>query len=338
MAVLFMDSCDHLSTVAQLDDKYDPASSASLVIAAAGRFGGTCYEMDNDIEYLRRDFPSTTTMVMGCSFRMDNANVAMSQFDRLMSLEESALQHISIGVHYNRIRVNLGSGSGATIQTTLPMVKSEVWHHLEWKVFLSATVGTVEVWLDGLQVMNETGQDTTNGGVPEFTQARWFGQNSGRDVRYDDLFLDSANLLGESRVDLIMPDGDGNYTELGTTFPASPTTHWDKVEELTPDSDTSYNNGTAVNQRDTFTMENLTAITTQTIHAVQQFCYAKHDGSATNFSMRFRISGTDYAGTSQALAAAYAYLLEVSDLDPNAGPGAWTETVINALESGYEEL
>ena len=77
-------------------------------------------------------------------------------------------------------------------------------------------------------------------------------------------------------------------------------------------------------------MGSMLDITSETIFGIQQFNFGRHTGSATNYRSKLRISGTDYNGASTALAAAYTYLLEQWDTNPDAG--AWTESVINGIE------
>lgn len=339
MGLLFLDSCDHITTTAQADLKTNAATAIDGFETTGGRFGGGAYRLDGAFDIVVRGIANHTTVVAGAAFKM-NPFDSMDVFNVLLRFSEAGVtDHVTVGIHHGAIRVKRGGGAGTLLGTsaTRPILNS-LWHYVEAKVFLSDTVGTVEVHVDGVQVLSLTVKDTLNGGAGVIDQITWGAPFTGSDTWIDDLYIDDTNILGDLRIDLLMPDGDGNYTELGTTFPASPTTHWDKVEEIGPDDDTSYNNGSAVNQRDTFTMGNLTAITAQTIHGIQQVTYGKHDGTATNHRAKLRISSTDYDGASLALASSYGYLLEIWDLDPNAGPGAWVESVINAMESGYEEL
>ena len=340
MGLLFLDSCDHITSTAQADLKTDATTTIDSFTTTGGRFGGGAYVLDHAFDVVTRIIPNHTTIVAGAAFRAANPLDAMDSFNLLLRVGEAGVvDHVTVGLHNGLIRATRGNGGGTVLGTsTARVIRNNKWHFVEAKIVLSDTVGTVEVHVDGVQVLNLTSQDTLNGGAGVIDRVQWGGVNNGSDTWIDDLYIDDTNILGDSRIDLIMPDGDGNYTELGTTFPASPTTHWDKVEEIGPDGDTSYNNGTVVNQRDTFTMGNLAAITTQTIHGIQQVTYGKHDGTATNHRSKLRISATDYDGTSLALGSAYGYHLEIWDQDPNAGPGAWVESVINGMESGIEEL
>ncbi len=336
MSVLFMDSVDHYTTTVQTDEKWDAGSSISAVQAGQGRFGGAAIDLDGSFENLEFLVSDLTTIVMGGAVRMENIVDQMDQFSQLLVCDEAGVAvHISIGNNFGRVRVTRGLGNGTELEeSTQQVFFSNTWHYIEAKVVLSNTVGSVFVDVDGIRIITLINQDTLNGGagVIDRVQFRTLGTI---EALWDDMYVDTDTILGDSRCDLLMPDADGNYTEFGVTQGSG--THALNVDELTPDDDTTYNEGTGAAERDTFTMENLAAITSQTIHAVQHVNWAKFDPSATNFSPRFRISGSDFAGTLVALAAAYSYFFEVWNQDPNA-TAAWTESVINGLESGYEEL
>jgi hypothetical protein len=206
-------------------------------------------------------------------------------------------------------------------------------------VTISDTVGQVTIDVDGVNVLNTAATLDTRVGATgvcsriEFRSARVNGL-------WDDCYIATTtggqitSFIGDARIDNIMPDGAGNYTEFGATTGGA--THWQLVDEIGPDGDTTKITSTAANQRDTFTHANLSAITTQTIHAVQQTAYAKHDGTATNFRTKLR-RVADHDGASQAGGASYGYFREVWEQDPQAA-AAWTETNVNATEGGVESL
>jgi len=338
MAMIFIDGLDYASVEAEVLDKWDAGSSIGTFSTSTGRFGGGRVRNSNS-QYLGKSFPGVSTVMVGLAIEFTESMLSEATF---IQFREDVDVHIRIRANHQGIltvthnSIEIGRSIGFAFTTGN-------WHYVEAKCFVHDSTGTVEVYVDGVKVIDLGPIDTRNGGsVGEIDEIRFYGHNS-RDAYYDDFYIADTSggapqndILGDLRIDQLMPDGDGNYTQFGTTFPASPTTHWDKVEEIGPDDDTSYNNATGTAEIDTFTMEALAAITTQTIFAVQQFDYLKHDGTAANYRSKLRISGSDFNGASQALTSAYQYLVEMWDTDPNNG--AWTESVINGMESGYEEI
>lgn len=338
MALLFIDSFDHYNNGTDLDLKWDSSTVIDSVLTAGGRFGGGCAELDGSSDGLRYALSDETTVILAGAVRMDRVNDAMDSGSVLMTFVEAGVTtNIAIGNEFGKCVVKRGTETGTELGRSSDVVfRTATWHFIEARVTLSNTVGVVVVNVDGVEVINLTNQDTINGGAGVIDLIGYKTLSS-IDTRWDDIYIkNDSTFLGDSRIDVLMPDGAGNYSETGTQV-GSANRH-ENVDEQYPDDDTTYNQSTAANQRDTFTMDNLAAITTQTIHGVQQFNWAKHDGTATNHRTKLRISSTDYDGASQALASTYDWYLEMWTQDPNAGPGAWTESVINGMESGYESL
>ena len=342
MALLFVDGFDHIGAQAEYPDKWDNVNSVAYS-ATLGRFGGGCAVMNNTSDDLEKDVGSQQTMIAGGAFQLDNW---LQSGAGLIFFQESTTTHLIIGIQYGDIVIWRGTVNSAN---EVGRTASKIWpiggqyHFIEAKATIDNTAGAVVVHFDGKEVINESTIDTQNGGTATCDRVRFSSPVSG-DNHWDDIYICDTtgsapqnDLLGDCRVDTLYPDGAGNYAEFGTTVGSG--THELNVDDgdAGPDDDTTYNEGTLANERDTFTMDNLPAITSQTIFGVQSFDYAKHDGSATNYRSKLRISAADFNGASQALNAAYTYMLEMWMNDPNAA-AAWTETVINGTESGYEEL
>lgn len=334
MSLLFYDGVDAYTATADIAKKWNASSGAS-VSSGTGRFGGNCLQMAANSFYTEAAFTGAATIVAGgATYRNSIAASGLMQF------REGTTIHIEVGIRLSG-GIYVKRGFTEIFHGAIGAISSGVWQEIEIKVNIHDTTGTVDVWVDGINVVSISGTDTRNGGTGVCDNVRFFGSSA--TTRWDDCYvLDTAgsapqnNVLGDARVDTLRPDGDGNYTEFGTVTGGS--THYTEVDDSAPDSDTTKITSTAANQRDTFTMGNLAAITSQTIFGVQHVSYAKRDGTATNFRHKFRISATDYDKGSKALTSAYTYYVDISELDPNAGPGAWVESVINGLESGVESL
>ena len=110
------------------------------------------------------------------------------------------------------------TGNGTVLGTTAaPAVTAHAWHHVETKIFLSATVGTVEVRVNGVTVLNLTGQNTlgaTGSCTQTITGCPTFDQVSGWPTYFKDLIwwdtTGSSNndFLGSCHVYSLIPDGD----------------------------------------------------------------------------------------------------------------------------------
>ena len=110
---------------------------------------------------------------------------------------------------------------------------------------------------------------------------------------------------GNSGIYLLTPDGPGNYTNIPTLVGAA--THWEAVDDVPPDNDTSYVEGDVVDDEDTYTM---TAVPVSgTITAVKWMARAKLDAAGTGSLARlYRIGGVDYQGSDIPLGVGYTKL------------------------------
>lgn len=328
MSVLFLDGVVHYTSTADLDRKWDESSSGFTIEASGGRFDGPRVVLDGTDQISKTVGGTSTTMVVGFAWK------PTSTFDSVITFNEGSTFHVTINIEPGGVFMIERNNTIEIGRSGLELYKVNQWQYIEVKVLIGdGTSGRVTIRLDGVEVFDLQNVDTRNGETGIIDRIQIFETNG----YYHDFYIEDVDFLGDIRVETLIPDNDGFYTEFGTTVPTSPSTHWDKVEEIGPDSDTSYNEGAAANQRDTFTMSNLVGSGTKTIKAVQQVNYAKHDGTATNHRTKLRLSGVDHDGASKALTSVYEFYREIWDIDPQTGL-AWTEAGINAMESGYEEL
>jgi hypothetical protein len=334
MALLFIDGFDQFTTTGDLALKWG-VQAGNVMSTTLGRFGGHCVDQGIN-DYVQHDFTGVGTVIAGGAFFNEQPPQSTTEIIKFM---EGTTTHVAIHwIEGGFLGVYNNISSTLIAITAKPILKQDHWHWIECQVTISDTVGQVTIDVDGVNVLNTAATLDTRVGATgvcsriEFRSARVNGL-------WDDCYIATTtggqitSFIGDARIDNIMPDGAGNYTEFGT----STGTHWQDCDEIGPDGDTTKITSTAANQRDTFTHANLSAITTQTIHAVQQTAYAKHDGTATNFRLKHRRT-TDNDGASQAGGASYGYFREMWEQDQDAGPGAWTETNVNASEGGVESL
>lgn len=340
MALLFLDGCDHYDARAELADKWTHEDIVS-VDTSGGRFGGGALLLATSDE-VYMDIAGLTEVFAGVQF---NVPTLPTGVEEVMVFGNAANAQISIQVAGFGGSIRVLRGTTEIDNSDGGLVKAGIWHTIEVRVVHNDTTGVVDVRLDGVQVINFSG-DTIPASEVDIDRVEFRSPGGSGNGQLDDFYILDTNggapqntFLGDWKIDTIFPDGDGNYTEFDTTFPASPTTHWDKVEETPTVDDASYNETPTANDRDTFTMGNLPAITAQTIFSVQQVSRAESSvtGGST-FQNMLRISGSDFNGaTHTTTLSTFLYFREIWDNDPNAS-AAWTETVINGMESGVEHI
>jgi hypothetical protein len=174
------------------------------------------------------------------------------------------------GVSYSSadglLRARQGSTTGGTLLgTASSSFAQDTWHVIEWRhQMTSLSSGTTEVWLDGVRVINFTGDNTAGTVLNVVSLALGSITASGSTTIYsgiDDIAINDTSGTanngrpGDGRVVLLVPNGAGSNTGLtrgGTDSGAN----WSQVEELPP-SMTDYVFGATAALRDTYALSDL---------------------------------------------------------------------------------
>ena len=348
MALIFMDSCGDGYATADLPKKYSIVSTPD-VQATEARTGGKAIQMIT-LENITRGVPQLDTYIIGAAFRLDNSAYRPWFF----SFQRGTARQILVGLNtltgvlsIERQIIVSSNELLASAAVTLPL---NTWFYVEARVFVSQTVGTVDVYLNGSSTpaLSFSGNTQPFPGTPDIDNIRIGSSQQpgvGGNMYVDDVYIcdttGSVNnaVLGDVRVDALFPTADGTTTTFATTFPASPTTHWDKVDEISPDGDTSYNESSTPGELDLVTLANLPAISGGgSVKGIQiNIVSRKDDAGARSIREVTRTAATNYTGDTVALATGYTTQEAVRQINPNTGV-LWTEAAVDAIEVGYEVI
>lgn len=332
MALLFMDGVSHYATE-DITKKWSSASNAS-VVSGGGRRGGGALTLTLSTGSITKILPSAiSTVIVGFAF---NANSGTSGSSDLIRFGDGATVHAGLLIDDVNMRIGcFRSGGGVFAYSANNSVPASGYIYVECKVTISDTVGTFEVRIDGATVINLTGLDTRNGGNPTLDRIilRAGMYNGGRfcDIYACDTAGSTNNtFLGDVRIDTLFPNADGNYSQF---TPSSGSDHYALVDESTPNT-SDYNDGSTVGHRDSYAMQNLSALASQTVYGVQALAaISKDDAGAKSAAVMVRSGSTNSDGTSTALSTSQTYLAKIYETDPNTAT-AWTETTVNSMEAG----
>lgn len=276
-----------------------------------------------------------STIVLGCYYRVEGTG-GNSQAD-FSFREGTATTNSHIAVRHIASNRSFDVWRGPSLGTLLGQTADNVynvgaWHHLEIKVVIHDTTGSVEIRLDGATILNLTNQDTRNGGTGVVDRV-YGGTNSGAPYNMDSLYINDTDFLGPCVVEAIKPNAAGNYTQL---TPSAGANYLTVDDAPNPDDDSTYvSSGTATN-KDTYAHGDLTADTSAAVYAVQIGTIARHEGAGGTYRQMHRRSTTDSFGPAHTPPASYGWDGHIWDQDPAAGPGAWTVANVNASEFGVE--
>lgn len=232
---------------------------------------------------------------------------------------------------------------GTTVLGTSSVgIQQGVESYLECKVLLSNTVGTVDLWLNGTNVLSLTGLDTTNGGTTwdEFRFGNLGSQGGEACILYIDEFylLDGSGASGNARFGpcggyATRPNAAGTNSDWTRSTGAD---QWATIDDTLMNGDVDYNATATINARDMLNFPPL-PVNGGVIKGIQGTCEVRTEaGGPSTFQIGVRTAGTTYLGTANPVPASYGVLRECWAVSP-ATSAAFTEAAYNAAEFGYEK-
>jgi len=239
------------------------------------------------------------------------------------------------------IDVRTGSARSTVVgQAVSSPMRQRRFYYIEWEVDIHASAGTTKVWIDGVEVINETGLDTLNGTDDQAAIISTGIENLPQlTACCDHYVLDDGGSsfnarLGDVHVEVIRPDGDGNrndFTRVGGGL-----NNYEAVDDAEEDGDTTYVHSNTVTDDELYTFAALTT-PMDTVEVVKiRMSVRTEDGGYRTIRGRCRSNVTESTGESNDMhEAQYRHTQSFIELDPN-GDIAWTDTAVNAAEFGFE--
>lgn len=277
-------------------------------------------------------FPSIQNVFFGCSIYPEGDLTQVLPNDYTYS-GLFTLTNMNCSIHVNLsitgyLRVYIGS---TLFGSSIGIVPLNTWTYIEFNIKASNTVGIINIKINGTEDSNWTNIDTLSSGTLEsFESLRLStGCLSGK-VSFDDIYIDNSTFHGDCKVELLLPNGAGNYTQ----FTPSTGSNYTCVDEAVP-NDADYVEDSVVGDKDSYNFEALSS--DNIIEGVQLNIRAeKTDAGSKEIRGFTRINSTDYNGNTLALSnTSYLYNKKIWEVNPNTST-AWTKTTIDAAEFGVE--
>lgn len=322
MALLFIDGFDHYATD-DITKKWNVNNGASIGNTSPRRAASKYIELGTPSEFIGKAFGNRATVVIGFAYYANSLTN-----DALLKFTFEGNVHLTVKSEpTGRIRVYRGSTQIA--ESVIDTLKVNSWQYIEVKVYIHDSTGTVDVHVNGVSVISASGVDTKEYSVGQVNLIYLYGCAS-TSTKIDDLYIDGANILGDCRVDTLMPNGAGNYTQWDPSAGAN----YQCVDDPGDiNDDTDYCSTSTLNEIDTYNFENLTALGV-TIHGLAcNVCARKDDASTRKFKPLARVNGSDYEGTEVTLNDNYNVYQNIWDDNPDDA-AAWEEADVNGAEFG----
>ena len=209
MAVVWMDGFDHYKTATNepLNNGWTGASGFNNVYAGnrfATNSGLMIFSTTIGTGHIeKRDLVATQDMTVGFAHYEDTSvsSINLCNFyyttDTLCEVKTD-----SIG------RIQVDDASSSLLETSTQMLSVDDWHYIEIECHAHSTSGTIEVWVDGVQWIDQTVGTIDTGPSNLIDGVRFI---SGPDTFLDDVYItDDLSKLDAPRIVTLYPDGQGN--------------------------------------------------------------------------------------------------------------------------------
>lgn len=227
-----------------------------------------------------------------------------------------------------------------TLGTSNPAVfRNSTWHQLQIKCKISATVGEVTIYVDGVSVLSLTGINTYNGVGGVYTTQIGFSSNDGvSDVQYSDIAVcDDAGAiyntyLGDVACYESVAPTDGDLLQwVRSTGAGTWSSH---VDDNPQNGDTDYVSSAVSNDRVSFLFPAIAASIGTPLAVKETVCHRKEDASLGLLKLFSRSSDdVNHDGSNIACSESYKFDERIyeKDLKDNS---TWTTAKVNATDLG----
>jgi hypothetical protein len=332
-------------------------TSASLignwsVSASNGRNAGSCLRAAvaaNQSVYLTKTLDSQATWGVAFGFRTSGLP-GTGATATLAAFQDVATNQVELRLNPDGTLSVTRNGAALTGATSSFALSLNVYYHIEWKVKIDPSAGTVEVRVNGgAKIGPLTGlntRNTSNSSANVFIMGPQANISvlSSQNLDWDDVivwdtqatdangFADIHDFIGDCGLVWLLPTGAGTTTQ----WTPDTGSNYARVNEATPDGDTSFVSDGTIGQIDTYAMADL-AGTASSVLSVASIHYArKTDVSSRGMKAELRSGGGNTAYAIEiALGNSYQYFFSNWGQNPNNGaPTAWTVAAANAIEAG----
>lgn len=311
--------------------KWSATAGNGAIGPANGRFGNG-HRITSTGSWIR-NFDNQATWIVGFAAKLDNLP---GSAQAAVHFTDGGTTHCGLGVADTTGLLFAWRGTtGTVLGTASAAVPVGSWCYIECKVTIGDSPnGAFAIRLNGVTVLNLTGQDTRNAGNASANGVRISLSNTG--ISYvDDIYICDAigttnnDFLGDCKVEQVLPTGAG----ASTLWTPSAGSNYQCVDDVPPNGDTDYVSSATAGQTDTYAFGDL-GVASGTVKAVQATVNArKDDAGSRSLAVVARPGSTDRVGATQAVGDSYAGYTEIWNTNPDTA-AAWSVPEVNASSFG----
>ena len=338
MALIHMDGFDVYSALTDLGLQYTIANGGFGT--TTGRFGGGAYYCTSYTATMKKALPSSPSEIW-TSYAF-NAATGINSDCMLIEFGGASGGEVSISINFSSGIFKAWRGTTLIGTSGAYALGTGTWHWLDYHFKINGSSGIVEIWLDGNNIMNLTGVNTSNsGGTAIVYVALASGSNSNNTQTgyFDDWIINDTTgsynngRIGDSRIETLKPTSDASPNN-GTL--TSGTSHYAMVNESHYDGDTSTITLTNTSgQEELFGIGSLSGAPASISAVKVTLIGKKSDAGACNLETVVSSSSTVSTGASTGLTTSYVSFGTILETDPHTS-AAWAYTAVNAAKIGFE--
>ncbi len=332
MALLFMDGFDHIDDGYELT-KWDSAIDITCAsgLGRTGGFGINLYGGGKLKKYFSHN-PTTLITGMACKFESFSTSTPFLSFHANEVTQVSLYRYSDGSLVVKRYTTVIGTSA-------VGVIPAQTWGYIEFKVLFSNTVGTIDVKVDGVSVISETGLDTCYEGSEYANRLTINTTYVIHDVYFDDLYVcDGAgtinnDFLGDVTISPLYPTSDGTYSDF---TPSAGVDHYALVDDPQLSDDIDHIESGTVGHKDTFGVTTFPG--SDVIHGVQINVATRNTDVGSLGISTLLISGitpTETDGSTHMISQTPSGTTSVYEKEP-IDDAVWTATTIGNAEFGVK--
>lgn len=334
MSLLFLDGFDHL-LAADLPTKY--SVSGSPTITGTGARTGLCVSMVTNVNIQKALTVTNQIMLIGVAVKVDSL-VAGNELIAVLEPSLVVSGHIVLNAN-GTLSVYRGTGTSNLLGTTVNTFSTGTWYYVEFAWAVHSSLGVMNLYVNGVNWLTLTGQNTRVGSVDVCNGFKLTGQTAAVN-KFDDLYICNAagpsphnTFLGPGRVETLLPNGEGDKLDWTSLLGGSKFTD---VSEAQADGDTSYNYTSLAGNEESYTFGNLSAPTQRVLGLSVTAMCAAGDGMSHSIKLTAKPSSTTFfSSPAQSLSGSFAPYQAMHPINPQTG-GLWTVAEVNAAIFGIK--
>lgn len=316
--------------------------SGCSVVAAVGRFGSAAMRTAANVGRIFTFSGNRTTVIVNQAIMISTVIAGAADIIG-WALYDGASSQVGMSINaLGQIRIGRGaneSGIGTVLGTSAQSLLTGIPYHVETKITIDDTAGVVEVWVNGVQWLNLTSQDTKSTANAYATAIKWYQGNSAAGILdFSQIVVMNTtgsymnDLIGDIRLLTDPPTGDSATEQMSLSTGSN---SFALVDETPGNDDTDYIFDSVSGNTTRFTFPNL-AVSPTTVFCVAERVKAKKtDAGAKTFNHNMSSNAVVDNGPNQSPGTSYTYFTNVWYRNPD-GTVAWTEATVNAAEIGVK--